>query len=201
MTARECRRLGEYPTIVRWAMAYGCYATLRRAHETPITQREAVRLIYAFRRQPIDIAFRGKRGRASQPNANMERRTAEYRITLPPEPGRCWGNLRVGIVLHELAHVIDHERRRSTAGWPSKVRHNHGAGFRNRFAELLKAWAAAAQTATHGATDEPTITSPAQAPDALTRRSTASPDRGAAARKAWATRRRAAGTYRGTHNG
>lgn len=45
--------------------------------------------------------------------------------------------------------------------------------------------------------DEPATTSPGQVADAVTRRSTASsPDRGAAARKAWETRRRAAGTHR-----
>lgn len=127
-------RLAEYRAIVRWFDAAGLYPLLERAHTTEIT-REAARDLVESHGIECRIGIRTKRGRAYRPN-----RHHGYAVTLPFDPGVGFRRLRVGLVLHEIAHVIDHRKR--AAIYTTRQNMNHGLGFRLRFAELLKGWAA-----------------------------------------------------------
>jgi hypothetical protein len=151
VTKDECQqwraRVCEYRALIRWAEKAGCLDVLASAHQTPITRDDAYALIDQLRyvgddRVAVDIHFRGRRGRATAPRVSS---CDPYRLTLPAgEPGVGFARLRVGIVLHELAHVLDHYARTTSAPPGHRLlslhRMNHQAGFRARFRELLMAW-------------------------------------------------------------
>lgn len=130
------KRLAEYRALVRHFDAAGMFDTLERAHTTPITREAARDLVESYGIE-CRIGIRTKRGRAYVPT----KRNRRYAVTLPFDPGAGFRRLRVGLVLHEIAHVLDH-RKRFASGWNAnrRVRMNHGIGFRARFSELLKAW-------------------------------------------------------------
>lgn len=146
----SAKRICEYRSIVRHFDRAGMFELLERAHSTPM-EIEAARALVESHGIECRITRRTKRGRAYPPKAGRKR----YAVTLPLEPGIGYKRLRVGIVLHEIAHVLDHRRRCaefprvSVMGGPFRgrvsdhVKMNHAIGFRKRFAELLRQWGAA----------------------------------------------------------
>ena len=90
---------GEYAKVSRRTKNYDL---LEMLHSTPCTQSEAIAMIESIAKQygisVSAIRFReGSRGRAYY---------KKFSITLPATPGSGFGRLRIGIVLHEIAHLI-----------------------------------------------------------------------------------------------
>lgn len=117
MKPRDVRtryRVCEYASVVKRASDEGWLASLVWAHLTPCSRGQAL----AHMREAgalVDVFFRSQRGRAHAPRGSR----TDYAISLPPEPGVGFGRLRVGLVLHEAAHVID-RRASGTFGHKAK---------------------------------------------------------------------------------
>lgn len=124
--------VGEYSSILKAASREGWLLPLLAAHWTPCDQDDARRLLAWIRVNAIegglphdlDLRWRNKRGKA-----RFNRRTQQYGISLPSTPGTNYAQLRVGLVLHEAAHVID---RRQTG------RFGHRETFRRILRRLVE---------------------------------------------------------------
>lgn len=127
MTARRHLSIpGEYANVARALYLAGVGHLAHAAHTMAITPEDATQTIREILGAQTMIAFRGYRGRA--------RKGHPYRVTMPAASGaRPDGapHLRLGIVLHECAHVIAWSRY----GWSIAP---HGREFCDTFAELLR---------------------------------------------------------------
>lgn len=99
---------GEYAMVARRSRNY---ALLKDLHETPCGQQVAKALIENISREfGVKVsAIRFKewtRGRAYYKTSSL---------CLPATPGKGFGYLRIGIVLHEIAHLIAFHRFRERA--------------------------------------------------------------------------------------
>ena len=99
---------GEYTMVGRRSKNY---ALLKQLHETACTQEEALSIVKTVSHQygitVSVVRFReGVRGRAY---------CKTFALSLPATPGAGFGRLRVGIVLHELAHLIAFHRFKERA--------------------------------------------------------------------------------------
>lgn len=112
----------EYESVLRRAAQMGCLGTLLEAHLTSCTPVQAANLL-ARLKLPDDLILRfgNFRGQAS-----YFPRKRKYMISLPVERT---GRLRVGIVLHEAAHLIDRKRSGSMV---------HGQKFCNALRETIE---------------------------------------------------------------
>lgn len=90
----------EYTTVQAAAADEGWLHALLDAHLTPCAETDARRLCSWVGLGHIPIRFTNRRGRA-----RFSRRG--YGISLPSTPGTGFAKLRVGLVLHEAAHVLD----------------------------------------------------------------------------------------------
>lgn len=89
----------EYDCVVRHAACNGWLSKLIWMHAKGVTQDEARSLVQ--RLAGVPVKFGSRSGRAySKP----------YRVSLPRIPGGRLGQLRLGIVVHEAAHIIDHRK-------------------------------------------------------------------------------------------
>jgi hypothetical protein len=104
--------LYEYPSVIAAARREGWVRPLTAAHLTPCTEQDVHRLIAWIRVFRIEgglptadlrVSFRNQRGAA-----RYHRTLKYFHVGLPRRPGTYYGYLRAGLVLHELAHVIDH---------------------------------------------------------------------------------------------
>lgn len=100
MKRSDPRRIpGEYPGVSAYFLDYpDTYAWLREAHATPVSEWQALALVRKHL-PDVRVTFRGRRGWAT---------VAERRLTLPGRTARARRdgvpNLRLGLVLHEIAH-------------------------------------------------------------------------------------------------
>lgn len=103
----------EYAQVLR-RMSNNDYTfpDLIEAHLTPCTEDQASAIFNGLKGiMQVDLKF-GRRSGICHFNG----KTGRYLISLPPAKT---GRLRVGIVIHELAHVFDHTKRgRFGHGWP-----------------------------------------------------------------------------------
>jgi hypothetical protein len=122
-------KIPEYTTVMSAAAREGWLVPLIEAHLTPCSIMEAQDILRSMD-LPADLKlrFRNRRGRA---RFNPEHR--RYGIYLAATPGVSFGGLRAGLVLHEAAHVWDHQKR---------GRFSHGPTYRRalRDAILETAW-------------------------------------------------------------
>jgi hypothetical protein len=119
---------GEYIGVSRelWRRGVGHLATA--AHQMPVTPDEAQSLIRQYCPTAFFSGFRGNRGRAYRPSG-----LRAARITLPAARGNRSDGvpfLRLGIVLHEIAHIRTYRNYRRVPP--------HGEEFCIEFAKLLK---------------------------------------------------------------
>lgn len=133
MTARELSDTFadfEYETVLRQAGDGGWLAPLIHAHATPCTVQRATTLIRGLPKLPRDMAldFRPSTKRHCG-RAFFNRDTKKYRILLPSVAGTGWGRLRVGLVLHEAAHIWD---------WRLHESFSHGPHFCHELREALR---------------------------------------------------------------
>jgi hypothetical protein len=91
----------EYRSIIACAGRGGWLAPLIEVHSLPCTRLEAMRVLDVLDLDGVARTWRSCRGRAYHTNK------AGYRISLPTNPGARCGHLRVGLVLHEAAHIWD----------------------------------------------------------------------------------------------
>jgi hypothetical protein len=119
----------EYPGVLRRAAAGGWLDDLLIAHFTPCDVAEARGLLagldlpVSLRLILLDGVYRGR--------ARYSRRRRQYGILLPTKPGVYPCHLRVGLVLHEAAHIYDHQDR---------GKFGHGPAFCERLRELVQEW-------------------------------------------------------------
>jgi len=119
-------RRAEYEGVLRRAGEKHFLHHLIESHATLCTPEQAQAILDRLQRfcsmPETALIFGSRRGHAYAPNT---RNRLPYRISLPrPETGR----LRVGLVLHEAAHVFDHARRKKMG---------HGWGFIHALEPLL----------------------------------------------------------------
>ena len=122
---------GEYIQVSRLLRQAGMGPQAVAAHATPITREFAIVLTELI--TGITPIFRGYRGRANKPNS----RHVRGHISLPAPSGVRYDGvpyLRLGIVLHECAHIL---AWRSSVG--TKIR-PHGEKFCETLAELLRVY-------------------------------------------------------------
>lgn len=114
--------IAEYPTIIARAAKEGWLEPLVASHALPCTRSEAMGLlnVLPLPRNTV-VNFRAGKGRAG-------RRPGQYRIGLPTTPGTRSRTLRVGLVIHEAAHIIDHAKEN---GW------GHGETYCRVLRQLL----------------------------------------------------------------
>ncbi len=115
---------GEYNGVFRKSVQRD---RLRQCHAKPITVRDAHDLIRRMDRHyktSTRVRFGNRRGAGG-----FDSKRRPY-ISLPTQsgPDRSGRGLRLGLVLHEYAHVLQCVRQNVT---------NHGAAFVNVFDELL----------------------------------------------------------------
>jgi hypothetical protein len=110
--------------VLRAAEREGWLLPLLDAHFTPCDQGDAVRLMAWLdtRLALTRLRWTNRRGRASH-------RDGRYTISLPRTSGTGFAKLRVGLVLHEAAHVLD----RMSSG-----RFGHQATFRQVLRTLVE---------------------------------------------------------------
>jgi hypothetical protein len=86
---------------------------------TPCTESQAEDLLVlvGLRDVPVRFLHRPTPGRA-----RFNRFSRHYGISLPGRPGTVYGFLRAGIVLHEAAHVLDHQRTSEFSHGPTFCR-------------------------------------------------------------------------------
>lgn len=127
MTSRELTLVvPEYPNVLARAAREGWLRPLIHAHLTECTRVTAEGLLHELSDLPADLGLRWRprtRGRARY--HKLQRR---YGITLPTEPAPSSSRLRIGLVLHEAAHVYDHLTTK---------RFGHGPTFCRELRELL----------------------------------------------------------------
>lgn len=123
---RWLRSVAEYTRVLGRAHREGWQAELVEAHATPCDADVARCLLTRIPEIPrtLNLRFRGRRGRAGY-------RRGQYRISLPIESGATYGKLRVGVVIHEAAHVVARVRH--------GMRMKHGPEFCAVLRELLYA--------------------------------------------------------------
>lgn len=116
----------EYSSILNAAAREGWIGPLAAAHLTPCTREESNALLAAAHLPGLRVAWR------ERSSGRTSRRKGIFRITLPRDPlipgERNHGSLRVGLVLHEAAHVLGF-RQYGTFG--------HDERFRQLFRHLL----------------------------------------------------------------
>lgn len=126
LTPRQLHKfLPEYISIIRRAGTEGWLNTLVRAHARPCGQDQAIELLRGLPLPRIRLRWAG-RGRA-----RFNPQTRWYGMSLPREAGGTFGRLRVGVVLHEAAHILD---RREVGTF------SHGPTFCKAFKNLLEDW-------------------------------------------------------------
>lgn len=133
------KNFGEYSKVCKLTRNL---ALLLSAHETPCNQDEAKALIETVARkyglQVSAVRFKeGVRGWAYYKSQSL---------SLPASAGKGFGRLRVGIVLHEIAHLIT----RKKIGIPLRVggmklrrktgEESHGTVFVSVLDDLLQGW-------------------------------------------------------------
>lgn len=127
----------EYPNVVARAAREGWLAPLLAAHSQPCSMNDAFLLLRNRLKDltaansiplPIDTRLTWRRG-VSRGLARYNRRHGYYGISLPTQPGTRGGTLRLGLVLHEAAHVIGHRKHK---------RFGHGPEFCQEFRQLLE---------------------------------------------------------------
>lgn len=117
----------EYPTILRAAENEGWLNVLIESHLTPCSQEEARRLLDRSGCRFVTTRFNMRpraRGRFNPPKNGQG-----LSLSLPGRPGSRFGFLRVGIVLHEAAHLLDYRKR---------IKTNHQPSFQREFRSLLR---------------------------------------------------------------
>lgn len=120
------RGIVEYSSVMKRAGQEGWLADLCAAHATPCTRTQAERILHRLTEVPADarLLWTNKRGKARY--SVTKRR---YGMSLPERPGTNFAYLRVGLVLHEAAHIHDHLVRK---------KFGHGPAFCQALQELLK---------------------------------------------------------------
>ena len=124
---RRWPSIAEYTNVLRAAMDDGWFHELAAAHFTPCTREESSAILAGLHLPNLVVQWRrGSCGRAS-------RRRGQDRLTLPRDPlawgARGFGHLRVGIVLHEAAHIIN---RRENGAF------GHGEEFQRTLRRLVE---------------------------------------------------------------
>lgn len=106
----------EYVTVLEQLAFTGDLGRCVRSHLTPISEADARKLVASIS-PTLPVRFGSSTGRAYP---------KPYRISLPRERN---GRLRVGVVLHEIAHIIEHQMYRTM---------KHGRDFCSSFSVLLR---------------------------------------------------------------
>lgn len=113
----------EYSSILTAAAREGWLDDLVEAHATPCTQDQALTILRSLEMpQAMPIRFASRSGRVG-------RKHGRYRMSLPQNSGGRFNGLRVGIVIHEAAHILDHLRTQSFG---------HGPKFQRAFSQALQ---------------------------------------------------------------
>lgn len=100
--------IAEYPTVLRSAMRGGWMLPLINAHNAPCTVPEATRILWGLSIPgPLRVIWRPGPARG---HVNKWKKSEQYVMTLPTTTGTDCGQLRAGLVLHEAAHVLDHQQ-------------------------------------------------------------------------------------------
>lgn len=111
---------GEYD-FVTWTSRD--QSALARVHNTPCTPHEARHLIAILTPNlGVRVIFNGKAGKSTRYTDGRRR------ISLPAKPGQGVTFLRVGLVLHEVAHQL------------VALRAGHGPEFINKLDDLTEWW-------------------------------------------------------------
>lgn len=120
---------GEYAGVSRMLYRLGVGAEAHAAHMMPITPSEAQDVIKRF--CPLTkVTFAGVRGRAARSGAHVTMpRAAQGETRHDGAP-----LLRLGIALHECAHVIAYAQARRAG----RTIQPHGRAFCETFAQLLR---------------------------------------------------------------
>jgi len=124
MKTREITIPGEYVGVSKELYRRGVGHLAHAAHMLPITPDEAQQIVSDLLGSNVSVKFRGYRGRALR---------SGKRVTLPAASGvRSDGApyLRLGIVLHEVAHILTFRKHPHSAP--------HGEHFCYQFAKLLR---------------------------------------------------------------
>ncbi len=111
---------GEYIEVSQYMLMLDAYTECKKAHSTPILPSDATLLCVRY--TGIFPQYRGYRGRAGKNKITLPARLGDRPEGIP--------YLRVGIVLHEIAHTLT--ARKYTRVSP------HGIEYCREFAKLLK---------------------------------------------------------------
>lgn len=96
--------VAEYPSILRRAGREGWLNALVTTHLTPCSVTEAKAILIMIPGPRCELRFRPGIGKASI-------KGKRYRLAFPPEAGTTFGQLRVGLAIHEAAHILDHRKQ------------------------------------------------------------------------------------------
>lgn len=120
-------RVPEYRGVMRQAWEAGWLSDLIKVHQIPCTKDEALRIFGSLHIPRLTVAFsnRNTRGWAGI-------RKGHDHIRLPGVIGTRGRRLRVGLVLHEAAHILARRRTGKSEG--------HGPIFVQEFDKLVRAW-------------------------------------------------------------
>lgn len=117
----------EYKTVIERATLEGWIEPLFRAHATPCTREQAEALLVGLTTIPPNTRLNWSNRRGY---ARYRKKTRRYSLSYPSCPGTAFGRLRVGIVLHEAAHIHHHQLE-------GKL--NHSITWRREFRSLVEA--------------------------------------------------------------
>lgn len=117
----------EYCSVLRAAGREGWLAELAGAHAIPCEMEQAQRILDGL---GLPAGLRLRWGRKSA-CAYYNPRKGTYRLSFPSVPGGKWGRLRVGIVLHEAAHIFQRQKDRN------REFKSHGPEFQTELRQLL----------------------------------------------------------------
>lgn len=108
----------EYDRVIRRAGEQGWLAELIEAHSIRTDTETAAQILCDYDEGDTRLMFRHRqfRGRAGY------HKDRGYRISLPSIPGGRSCLLRIGLVLHEMAHLWDHRRKEHFGHGPSFCR-------------------------------------------------------------------------------